>query len=254
VTGIFVLTRREPVDASLAGEAERLGWRVVRLSLLATEVGADGARFLEWLRRASSGAAIAWTSRRAGEALARIALPAAKDALARWPLFALGAESAAPLRDGGLTVEVPPGDPGAANLAREIARVRGARGIARVAFLHGDKALPDLPATLRREGIEVEGFELYRTRFLSPDVSQLNAAIASGTRINVAFFSPSGVEALERVLDPGTLDALRASAQIIARGVTTYRAVLDRGYRRSGDLMESGRAFDSFALEALQSP
>ncbi len=251
--GTFVLTRRDPLDAPLAGEAERLGWRVVRLSLLATEEGADGARFLEWLRKASNGVAIAWTSRRAGEALARIALSAATELLARWPLFALGVESAAPLRDGGLTVEVPPGDLGAANLAREIARVRRARGIERVAFLHGDKALPALPDSLRLEGIEVEGFELYRTRFLSPDVGPIQEAVTSGTPMIVAFFSPSGVEALERLLDRATLDALRERARIVARGITTYGAVLDRGYRQAGDPMERGRAFDSFALEALQS-
>lgn len=253
MSGLLVLARRDPMDVSLASEAERLGWRVARLSLLATEEGPDRARFLDWLRRAPGDAAIAWTSRRAGEALARLALPACKDSLARLPLFALGAESAATLRDGGLTVEVPHGDQGAANLARQIARVRGARGIARVAFLHGDKALPHLPETLRREGIEVEGFEIYRTRFLSADVGEICAAVESGTRVAIAFFSPSGVEALERLLDPGTLAALRERAQIIARGITTYGAVLDRGYRQAGDLMESGRGFDSFALEALQS-
>src|SRR5712692_10210103 len=75
VRGLFVITRDDPLDDALASDAERLGWNVLRLGLLATDPGPDRGRFLEWLQGSPSEAAIAWTSRRAAQALVEIALP-----------------------------------------------------------------------------------------------------------------------------------------------------------------------------------
>lgn len=253
MSALFVLTRHDPVDSALAGEAERLGVRVLRLRLLETERGSDGDRFLEWMKRPPAGAAIAWTSKRAAETLAGLVLPHARETLARISLFTLGSESAAPIREAGLTVEVCPDGEGAASLADWILLRRADRAVACVAFLHGDKALPKLPETLRRAGVDVQGFELYRTRFLSPDVSALAAALAAGTPVAAAVFSPSGVEALERLLPPEGVASLRRDVQAIPRGETTYQALVARGYLRARKPARISGSFDSFALEALQS-
>ena len=96
-----MITRDDPLDDALASDAERLGWNVLRLGLLATDPGPDRGRFLEWLQGSPSEAAIAWTSRRAAQALVEIALPRSREELARMPLFALGEESAAPAKGAG---------------------------------------------------------------------------------------------------------------------------------------------------------
>lgn len=253
MTALFVIARDDSMDALLAREAERLCWSVLRLPLLATEPGPDRGRFLDWVEAPPPGASIAWTSRRAAEALTEMALPRLRGTLERTPLFALGEESAAPVRDAGMRVEFPPRGAGAASLADWILGRRDALGIARVAFLHGDKALPTLPNALRAGKLEVRAFEIYRTRFLAPDVGAVIAALQAGTPVTVAFYSPSGVEALERLLSPEAVAALRENAEVVPRGETTYQALTGRGYRRARNPLHETRAFDAIALEALQS-
>jgi uroporphyrinogen-III synthase len=247
---MFVITREDARDDVLARGAEERGFAVRRLGLLATEPGRDGERFRSWLASPPPGAAAAWTSRRAGEAIAALALPDHGGALSRMPLFAVGAQSAAPVRDVGLPVTTPSaGNEGARALGALIA---GGPRPSRVAFLHGDRALPDLPEALRAAGIAVDPFELYGTRFLSPDVRDLDRAVSEGRLAAVAFFSPPGVESLERLLRPETVTRLRANATALARGATTEAALRGRGYRRSTSPGPS-EAFDAFALDALQS-
>ncbi len=253
MSALFVIAREDPRDLALAREAERLGWSVLRLPLFAAEPGPDRGRFLEWLREPPHGASIAWTSRRAAQALAEIALPRSREVLARLPLFAVGEESAAPMRDAGIDVEVCPDRRGAASLAEWMIGRREALQIARVAFLHGDKALPTLPDALRAAKMEPELFEIYRTRFLAPDVGAIDAALEAGGPVTVAFLSPSGVEALERLLSPKAVARLREGAEVVPRGETTYEALAARGYRRARSPLDDTRAFDAIALEALQS-
>jgi uroporphyrinogen-III synthase len=237
----------DPRDDRIVEAAEACSFRVARLPLLATEPGRDVARFLEWLEQVPEGTAIVWTSRRAAEALAGVALPAHQDVLARVPLFAVGAESAAPILDRHLDVAYVAEEPSASSLARRIVEAQGTRGIRRVAFLRGDRSLPDLPAALDRAGIEVEPFEIYGTTFQSPDVDVVRSSIAANDPIVVLFFSPSGIEALERLL-PDALEALRSRAHAVPIGETTRRALTTRGY---ATIAEPG--VDPFAPAALQS-
>ena len=229
---LLVIARDDHWDAGEIRAAERSGVTVLTLALLRTEPGRDGARILEWLNDAE-GSAVAWTSKRAGEALARLALPSRRDSLSRLSLFAVGPESAAPLRVAGFTVEVPVRAEGAAALAGWMIRRQAENGFRRVAFLRGDKALPTLRGALRRAGIPVDEFEVYRTGFESPDVAPLTDALRSGSAVTVAFYSPSGVEALERLLPPRALRTLRETARATAIGETTHRALLDLGYKHT---------------------
>jgi uroporphyrinogen-III synthase len=253
VSELLVITRVDPRDDALASEAKGRGGSVLRLPLLETLPGGDGEAFLEWLESRPEGAAVAWTSRRAAEGLVALVGSRARGALSRIPLFALGAESAAPARDAGLPVETPPNGGGAAALAEWIAGKHADRKISSVAFLHGDKALPALPDGLRRAGLGVASFELYRTRYLSPDVRALRSALEAGGNVRVAFFSPSGVDALERLLPPESLAALRGSAHVLSRGETTHGTLISRGYRRAARPGSFFESFDPAEPGALQS-
>jgi len=104
VKDLLVIAREDDRDHSLATDADRMGYEVLRPALLATEPGKDLDRCLAWIRMAPEGAAVAWTSRRAARALTRALEPAGVRDLARLPLFAVGAESAAPIRELGLDV------------------------------------------------------------------------------------------------------------------------------------------------------
>jgi uroporphyrinogen-III synthase len=156
-------------------------------------------------------------------------------------------ESAAPLVGRHLDVEYVAEEPSARSLARRIAEARASLGIRRVAFMRGDRSLPDLPDELERAGIEVEPFEIYRTTFQDVDVDTVRSAIAANDPIVVLYFSPSGIEALERLL-PDVLESLRSRAHAVPIGDTTRRALATRGY---ASIAEPG--VDPFTPAALQS-
>ena len=198
-------------DDRIVEAAEACSFRVARLPL-ATEPGRT-SHALEWLERTGRNICIAWSSRRAAGRLTGTVLPAHQDVLARLPLFAVGAESAAPIQDRHLDVAYVAEEPSASSLARRIVEARGSHDIRRVAFLRGDRSLPDLPAALDRAGIEVESFEIYRTTFQSPDVDVMRSSIAANDPVVVLYFSPSGIEALGAAPPRGTRGApLRAHA------------------------------------------
>ena len=248
MSALLVVTRSDPRDDGIVEAAQSRGFRVARLPLLATNAGQDVGRLTTWLDHVPAGTAIAWTSRRAADALALAALPRYHPTLARLPLFAVGHESAAPIAERHLDVTFVEEGPSAGRLAQKIIEASAARGIHRVAFLHGDRSLPDLPAALARAGIAVEPFEVYRTTFLAPDMDVLRSAIAAGDPLVLFYYSPSGIEALERLLPEEAVGALRAQARVVPIGDTTRRALEKRGY---ATIAEPG--VDPFTPAALQS-
>lgn len=240
MSGLLLLTRDDPRDDRMALEAERDGQEVVRLALLGTEPGHDRDRFAAWLETPSHDAAVAWTSRRAAEALIGLLTPERRAALGRMPLYAVGAESAAPVVEAGLPVSFVAKRPDALRLAEKIVDESERRRFRRVVFLHGDRALPDLPRALREAALDVEPFELYRIGFLSPDIGAVHRALEQGRQILAVFFSPSGVEALERLLPGGDRTRFRAEAWTMPYGPTTARALVTRGYARVPEPVERG--------------
>ena len=223
---LFILTRNDAADDRLAIEAEKAGFVVVRQALLRFEPGADAERLEEHLASIPAGTALAWTSRHAADALARV-----RSTLRGTPLYAVGEESAAPVRQAGYAPMVPPEPLGASELARFIASRAARDGVRRVIFLHGSRSLPDLPDGLKAAGIDVAFLQLYRTQFLAPDFGGVTEAIRAGTRVLVAYFSPSGVEAFERLLARDAIARLRERGVVVARGTTTALALEARGYR-----------------------
>jgi uroporphyrinogen-III synthase len=242
------------MDDALAAVAEAEGWEVLRLRLFDTKPGSQVADLARWLASAPLGAALAWTSRRAASVLAASALPRLRAALERIPLFAVGEESAAPIGNAGIAVEVPRERLGAANLAEQLIGRAQALGIRRVAFLHGDRALADLPDALARAGIAVERFELYRTEYLDADASPIARTAVEGRPCVLVCFSPSGIAGLERLLEPAAAGALHRHAVAIARGETTYKTLLRWGYEHARRPMgAAAEPFDGFVRNALQS-
>lgn len=250
----LAITRLDPADAALAREAERRGVEVFRVALFETRPGTQVEAFEEWLDAPPSGAAVAWTSRRAASVLAAIDEPSRRDALRRLPLFAVGQESAGPLADAGFDVEVPESGLGAAHLASLVIERAPSLTLRRVAFLHGDRALPDLPDALARAGIPVSRFEVYRTVFRTADVGPLLDALRDERPIALVAYSPSGIAGLERLLSAEAQAKLHAEAVAIARGGTTYQALLRWGFAQAvRPTGEACVAFDAFALDTLQS-
>jgi uroporphyrinogen-III synthase len=227
---LLFLTRLDPLDDGLAAKASGLGYSVLRIPVLATDPGSDGPSLAERLATLGAGTAIVWTSRRAAGPLAHaLAAGGAKGPFPR--MYTLGDESAAPVRDLGCTPFTPASPARAADLARFIAGRAAEDGIRRVLFLRGDRSLPDLPSGLESAGIEVTSLEVYRTRFIDADVSGLTASLQREDAIVGAFFSPSTVTGLERLLDSEARERLRARATVIARGPTTTSVLKALGYQ-----------------------
>ncbi len=248
---LFFLTRLEPTDDMLAARASALGFTVLRVPLLATEPGHDSAGVLRRILSLGDKTAIAWTSRRAAQALARI-VPRAGGVLSRVPLYALGEESAGPARRVGLDPMIPADGEGAGaeGLAKFILARASEDGIQSVLILRGDRSLPDLPDGIKSGGIRVSSIEVYRTRFLDADVGGITTWLEKEAPVAVAFFSPSGVAALERLLPERPRAALHACAAAIARGHTTAKALDRHGYRHVFR-PQGGSTFEAVAHEAL---
>ena len=106
---VYLVARDDADDDRLAAGLERNGFAVIRLPLLQTVMGRDAERLPGILASLPEGTALAWTSGRAGEVLARAALPLHRSALEEAPLFALGESSAAPVATAGIPVATPQG-------------------------------------------------------------------------------------------------------------------------------------------------
>jgi uroporphyrinogen-III synthase len=229
---VYLIARDDREDDALVRGLERNGFAVIRLPLLETAPGRDAARLPALVAALRPGTAIAWTSRRAGEALRDALGVSARDALRDVPCFALGAASADPIVRAGRSVSLPAGPlaGSAKGLAEFVAERAAVEGIERVVFLAGNRSLPDFPEALAARHVPMERLEVYETRFLRPDLADLEAGLAARRIACAVFFSPSAAEALEETLAPEWRKALHA-LPVAAKGPTTAAALRARGYR-----------------------
>ena len=91
----------------------------------------------------------------------------------------------------------------------------------------------------------MDRFEVYRTSYLPADPAPLVRALHARRPCVVAYFSPSAISGLERLLDPGDGESLHADGVALARGDTTYQALLRWGYAHAHRPV--GDRFGSFA-------
>ena len=221
----IVLLRRARADDPYVAAFAEAGWRAVCVPALAFTYPHQAALRAR-LADAAGYAGLVITSPRAVEALARAldALPAAaRAAWAQRPAYAVGPRTAARLRALGLA---PTGaDAGtAAALATRIASARIACAASADAparpllFLAGNRRRDDLPDGLRAAGVSFEEVTAY--------VTTVRDDLALPPARWLAFFSPSGLEAVQAsgsasggasgerrhaTLGPTTAAALRAA-------------------------------------------
>jgi uroporphyrinogen-III synthase len=219
-----VVTRDEPHDGPLSARLRELGlavlwWPVVRVSPVQDPAPLEAALAqvsrLDW---------IVFTSRHAAEAVARH-LPARPE---RLRIAAVGGSTAAALRAYGWVPDVVPEHPSAESLVVALAPL--IRPGTRVLFPSSSRALPVLPAGLRKLGAEVLEVEAYRVGAAPLDVDACQACIDRGAVGAVTFTSPSCVDELEQALGRERFGRLLASASAIALGPTTSRALTERGF------------------------
>lgn len=167
------------------------------------------------LSRRARYAGLVVTSPRAVEAVRRgfDAAPDCRDAWADAPAFAVGAATAAAVREVGL---VPRGHD--AGSATELARVITASSLAseRLLFLCGNRRRDALPDALRAAHVDVDEVEAYVT------TPRTDLTIPDGVTW-LAFFSPSGIEAVRQ----SDVDA--SAYRVAAIGPTTAAALRNAG-------------------------
>jgi uroporphyrinogen-III synthase len=109
-------------------------------------------------------------------------------------------------------------------------------------------ALALLSARLAELGLQVDDTVFYRTTTPErPDKSGLNE-ITSGGVDYVAFFSPSAVTGLARLLRPDILKDVQNTSHAVVLGGTTRRAAEDAGFRIA---VESGEHSSEGLINAL---
>jgi uroporphyrinogen-III synthase len=141
----------------------------------------------------------------------------------------VGPVTAEAARQAGLPVEyVAEMHTGAAMAVELGRRLQGAK----VFLPRSDRANPDLPAALARQGAAVTEVIAYRT--LRPTaVDELNLKqIADGVADAVLFFSPSGVQHFGELFGSEQLRALQDKLAITAVGPVTAKALRETGVSR----------------------
>ncbi len=139
------------------------------------------------------------------------------------PVTADAAEAA------GFPVEYVAADHSGAGLARELGEELRAR---KVFLPRSDRAIPDLPAALRRCGALVTEVVAYRN--LPPsntDREKLNESLRDGVD-GVLFYSPSAVQNFLELVGRERLEGLQGRVLMVAIGPTTANALIAAGIQR----------------------
>jgi len=181
---VAILTRRAEDNAPLAARLRAGGAMVIELPCVRIRPLDDDRELASAIRRLDGDDWLVVTSRPGADAIVRAARPRARVA-------AIGRATATRLERHGIAVAFQPRVPSGAALGRELPRVR-------VALLaRSDRALPDLPRTLRARGFEVREVVAYSTLSRAEgDVALVRDVLADATRdVHVFASSPSAVDA-----------------------------------------------------------
>lgn len=163
------------------------------------------------------------------------------------PLFAaVGPVSAETARRAGLPVEYVANTHNGVALAREL----GERLLGKSVLLpRSDRANPDLPAALKKQGAHVTEVVAYRT--LQPtDVDKQNLSrIATGDTDAILFFSPSAVHHFTELAGVERLRGLQDRLAITAVGPVTAGALREAGVER---MIVAAETTATAVVEALE--
>lgn len=205
-----VLTRAHEDNVEAASWFARSGAAVLELPCVRMEPLRDRRELDAALSARTDAEWVVVTSRHGADALA-------SRALVRGPVAAVGPVTADRLRASGIAVDFVPTDATGECLATELPRPPD-----RALLVRSDRALPDLPAALRRRGFVVREAIAYRTvAGVGGDAGQVRALLERSHRsVAVALWSPSALDALVHTVGADVL----ARALLLAIGPTTERA------------------------------
>lgn len=198
-----ILTRPAGENAALAATLRSHGHDVLELPCIAAAPLDDDSALAAALRALTARDRLVATSASGAEAILRTAVPIAA------PVATVGGRAATRLRASGILVDRTAATGRELGLALELPE-------GHVLLARSDRALPDLPATLRARGAEVREVVAYRTvARVDGDVERAGALASAGAAIVVA--SPSAFDALLERLGAGVV----ARGRVIATGPTT---------------------------------
>lgn len=221
---VVVVTRDEPRDGPLSRRLRELGLEVLSWPVVRVGPAPDPAQLESALKRAAELDWIVFASQHAVSAVTD-RLPSPPHGVR---VAAVGASTAAALRERGWPPDVVPEQASAAALVAALAP--GVRRGARVLFPASSRALPTLAAGLRELGAEVLQVEAYRTDAAELDVAACRSTIDRGAVGAVTFTSPSCVDELHRALGRPYFERLLSRCSCITLGSTTARALAERGF------------------------
>jgi uroporphyrinogen-III synthase len=158
----------------------------------------------------------------------------------------VGPVTAEAARQAGLPIEYVAETHTGAALAEELGnRLQGAK----VFLPRSDRANPDLPSALRRQGAKVTEVIAYRTRRPTAVDEIKLSQIADGTADAVLFFSPSAVQHFAEMFGGEQLRALQDKLAITAVGPVTATALREAGVQR---IVLAGDTTAAAVTEALE--
>lgn len=189
-----------------------------------SEMDAELARIntFDWILFTSANAVHAMDRRRR-----QLAGDAAAETLPR--AAAVGPATADEAEHAGFSVDYVATNRSGAGLAEELQEELKGRS---VLLPRSDRANPELPEALRRNGARVTEVMAYRTLPPSDDIrNQMKASLKEGAD-GILFFSPSAVHGFVELVGRERLTSLEGKAVMVAIGPTTARALSAAGAQR----------------------
>lgn len=227
-----VITRAEAQSAKLSAELAARGAIVISLPLVFFAPPQDYGPLDDALARLGSFDWVIFTSANAVQAVAsrRQKVAGGPAAAAKPPrVAAVGPATAEEAAKAGFSVDFVASIHSGAALAEELGEQARDKNV----FLpRSDRANPDLPAALRRNGANLTEVVAYRT--VPPgdmDREKLNNSLKHGVD-GILFFSPSAVQNFMQLVDKNQMDALQGRAVMVAVGPITAEALRAAGMQR----------------------
>lgn len=247
---IVISTRQEQASGPFASRLTAADVHLRSIPATVWAAGPDLDSFRGCVASLDAYDVVAFTSPRAVDAVC--SLPEAARHLASRPharIAVVGPATALCAQRHGIAVDVRPRTAGGAALAAELL----ASGAIRAGKVLWPRALDPHSAfvdALRREGVTVDGFAVYRTLPAAPDrLADLTRAVVNSHVAAVCFFSPSAVASVAPAFDEGCATLERRSL-VASLGASTTRALRQWGVSR---VLEASRPDAGvFAAELLQ--
>ena len=189
---------------------EEDGFTVVNLELIATEPLTDQSKLRDALSGPTRYDGFFVTSPAAASVMIEVLQSLGREHTGM--VYVLGERSKKLFEDAGINVEFPPSANTADELIDEFSEAEFAGK--RLCFVRGDRSLRTIPNRLQGKA-EVDELMVYRTVESEPDkevVEGIRRGLESGSFTWACFFSPSGVDAFDKLFGRQSAGGIRAAA------------------------------------------